>query len=82
MCVLYVKSVSKVRPITFGCVAICSSVLFILRSRLLLHFHRVWSEQSVSCFVWIYCGVLCFVQEKLYVGMIVCVSLLHSWLCV
>ena len=35
MCVLYVSFVSKVRPGTFGYVAMRSAVLFILRSRLL-----------------------------------------------
>ena len=34
MCVLYVSFGSKVRPITFGCVAMHSEVLFIFRSRL------------------------------------------------
>ena len=33
MCVLYVSFGSKVRPRTFGCVAIGSALLFILRSR-------------------------------------------------
>ena len=37
MYVLYVSVGSKVRPITFGCVAMGSAVLFILRSRLLLY---------------------------------------------
>ena len=39
MCGLYVsfESKSKVMPRTFGCVAMGSSVLFILRSRLLLY---------------------------------------------
>ena len=37
MCVLYVSFVSKVRPRTFGCVAMGSAVLFISRSRLLLY---------------------------------------------
>ena len=41
MCVLYVSFVSKERPKTFGCVAMDSAVLFILRSRLLLY--SVWS---------------------------------------
>ena len=36
MCVLYVSVGSKVRPITVGCVAMRSAVLFICRSRLLL----------------------------------------------
>ena len=34
---LYVSFGSKVRPRTFGCVAMGSAVLFILRSRLLLY---------------------------------------------
>ena len=37
MCVLYVSFGSKVRHISFGCVAMGSAVLFILRSRLLLY---------------------------------------------
>ena len=37
MCVLYVSFGSKVRPRTSGCVAMCSAVLFIFRSRLLLY---------------------------------------------
>ena len=53
MCVMYVSFGSKVRPRTFGCVAIGSAVLFILRSRFLLICCRVWSEQSASCFAWI-----------------------------
>ena len=34
MCVLYVSFGSKVRPRTFGCVAIHSAVLFIFRFKL------------------------------------------------
>ena len=37
MCVLYVSFGTKVRPRTFGCVAMSSAVLFILRSRFLLY---------------------------------------------
>ena len=37
MCVLYVSCGSKVRPRTFGCVAMCSALLFIVRSRLLVY---------------------------------------------
>ena len=37
MSVLYVSFGSKVRPRTCGCVAMCSAVLFILGSRLLLY---------------------------------------------
>ena len=37
MCVLYVSFGSTVKSRTFGCVAMGSAVLFILRSRLLLY---------------------------------------------
>ena len=37
MCVLYASFGSKVRPITYGCVAMGSAVLLILRYRLLLY---------------------------------------------
>ena len=50
MCVLYVSFGSKVRPITFGCFAMGSVLLFILRSRLLVYSARsgVNREQVVS----------------------------------
>ena len=81
MCVLYVSFGSKVRPRTFGCVAMHCEVLFILRSRLLLYsagsgmnrLQVVLSGFSVRLF--------CFVQ-KLYVGMVVCIYWLYSCLCV
>ena len=66
MCVLYVSFGSKVRPRTFGCIAMGSALLFIVRSRL--------SGFSKRLF--------CFVQAKLCVGMVVCISWLHSYLCV
>ena len=37
MCVLYVSSGSKVRPRTFGCVAMGNALLCIFRSRLLAY---------------------------------------------
>ena len=37
MCALHVSLGSKVRPRTFGCVAMVSALLFILRSRLLVY---------------------------------------------
>ena len=37
MCVLYMSFGSKVRPRTFGCVAMGSALLFIVRSRMLVH---------------------------------------------
>ena len=62
MCLLYVSSWSKVSPRTFGCIAMGSAVVFILRSRLLLYsagygvngVHVVLSGFSVRLF--------CFVQ--------------------
>ena len=64
MCVLYVNFGSKVRPRTFGCIAMGSAVLFILRFRLLLYsagsevnrVQVVLSGFSVRLF--------CFVQAK------------------
>ena len=83
MCVLYVSSGSKVRPRTFGCVAMGSAVLFILGSRLLLYsagsgvnrVQVVLSGFSMRLF-WV------LSRQKLYVGMVVCISGLHSCLCV
>ena len=83
ICVLYVSFGSKVRPRTFGCVALGSALLCIVRSRLLLYstgsgMNRV--QVVLSGFSMI---LFCFVQEKtLYVGMVVCISWLHSCLCV
>ena len=82
MGVLYASFGSKVRPITVVCVAMRSAVLFIFRSRLLLYtagsevnrVQIVLSGFSVRLF--------CFVQTKMYVGMVVCISWLHSCLCV
>ena len=37
MCVLYMSFGYKVRPRTFGCVAMCSAMLFIFMSRLHLY---------------------------------------------
>ena len=81
MCVLYVSFGSKVRPRTFGCVAMGSTLLFIVRSILLVYtagsgvnrVQVVLSEFSKRLY--------CFVQT-LYVGMVVCISWLHSYLCV
>ena len=64
MCVLYVSLGSKVRSKAFGCFAMSSAVLFILRSRLLLYsvvsgvnrVQVVLSGFSVRLF--------CFVQAK------------------
>ena len=64
MCVLYVSFGSKVRPRTFGCIAMGSAVLFMFKSSLILYsagsgvnrVHVVLSGFSVRLF--------CFVQAK------------------
>ena len=72
MCVLYISFGSKVRHRTYGCVAMGSALLFIVRSKLLVYYagsgvNRVQVVLS---------------RQKLYVGMVVCISWLHSYLCV
>ena len=75
---------SKVRPRTFGCVAMGSALLFIVRSRLLVYsagsgvnrVQVVLSGFSKRCFCLVQAKTLC------YVGMVVCISWLHSYLCV
>ena len=75
ICVLYVSFGSKLRPRTFGCVAMGSALLFIVRSRLLVYSAGLFCLNLVSgCFV--------LSRQKLYVGMVVCISWLHSYLCV
>ena len=82
MCVPYVSFGSKVRPRTFGCVAMGSALLFIVRSRLLIY----TAGSGVNSVQVVLSGfskrLFCFVQAKLYVGMVVCISWLHSYLCV
>ena len=80
MCVLYVSLGSRIMPRTFGCVAMGGAVLIILRSRMLLY-----SAGSGLNRVQVVCLDLvrnCFVlsMQNLYVGMVVCISLLHSCL--
>ena len=82
MCVLYVSFESKVRPKTFGCVAMGSAVLLVLRSRLFLYYagsrvnivHVVLSGFSVKVF--------CFVYAKTLYGYGCMYLWLHSSLCV
>ena len=65
------------------CIAMGSAVLFILRSRLLVSQQfNVVSQSGVNRVQVVLSGfsvrTLCFVQTKLYVDMIVCISLLYS----
>ena len=81
MCVLYVSFVSKVRPRTFWCVVMGSGLLCIFRSRLIVYAagSGVNREQVVlSGFSMI---LFLFSRQKLYVGMVVCISWLHPCLC-
>ena len=67
MCVLDVSFGSTVRIRTFGCVAMCSVVLFIFRSRLLLYsagsgvnrVQVVLSGFSVRLFCFVHAKTLC-----------------------
>ena len=52
MCVLYVNVWSKGRPRTYGCVAMGSAVLFILRSRFLLYY----AGSGVNIMQVVFCG--------------------------
>ena len=69
---------SKVRPITFGCVVMGSAMLFILGPDCsysgVNRVQVVLSGFNVRLF--------CLSRQTLYVGMVVCISLLHSCFCV
>ena len=82
MCVLYVSFGSKIRPRTFGCVAMGSALLFIVRSRLLVYTAGSGVNRVEVVLSGISKRLYCFVQAKLYVGMVECISWLQSYLCV
>ena len=81
MCVLYVSLGSKVKPITFGCVAMGSTVLFIFRSRLLLYsagygvnrIQVVLSGFSVRLFWFVQAKTLCRYGFMYFLAVIVLV---------
>ena len=77
MCVLYVSFGSKVRPRTFGCVAMGSALLFIFRSRLLINSAGSGLNRMQVVLSAFSKKMFCFVQAK-----VVCISWLHSYLCV
>ena len=78
MCVLYVSFEFKVRSRTFRYVAMGSAMLFILRSRLFL----CSAGSGMNRVQVVLSGFLCLYRQKLYIGMVVCISMLHSCLCV
>ena len=83
MCVLYVSFGSKVRPRTFGCVAMGSALLFIVRSRLLIYSAGSGVNRVQVVLSGFSKGRVVFLsRQKLYVGMVVSISWLHSYLCV
>ena len=82
MCVLYVSFGSKVRPRTFGCVAMGSALLFIVRSRLLIYSAGSGVNRVQVVLSGLSKRLFCFwSRQKLCVGMVVCISWLHSYLC-
>ena len=85
MCVLYVSFGCKVRPRTFGCVDMSSALLFIVRSRLLVYSAGSGVNRVQVVLSGFSKRLFCFVQAKTLcrcVGMVVCISWLHSYLCV
>ena len=83
MCVLYVSFGSKVRPRTFGYVAMGSALLFIVLSRLLVYSAGSGVNRVQVALSGFSKRLFCFVQAKtlcrygLYVF-----PWLHSYLCV
>ena len=82
MCVLYVSFGSKVRPKTFWCIAMGNALLCICRSRFIVYY--AWSGVNRVQVVLSGFSIRFFVlsRQKLYVGMVVYISWLHSCLCV
>ena len=64
MCVLYVSFGSKVRPITFGCVALGSDLLFIVRSRWLVYSAGSGVNRVQVVLSGFSMRLFCFVQAK------------------
>ena len=64
MCVLHVSFWSKVRHRTFGCIAMGSTVLFILRSKLLVYSAGSGVNRVQVVLSGFSKRLLCFVQAK------------------
>ena len=64
MCVLYVSFGSKVRPITFGCLAMGRALLFIVMSRLLVYSARSGVNRVHVVLSGFNKRLFCFVQTK------------------
>ena len=68
MCVLYVSFWSKCRPRTFGCVAMGSALLLIVRSRLLVYSARSGVNRVHLVLSGFSKRLFCFVQAKTLCG--------------
>ena len=79
---LYVNFGSKVRTRTFGCVAMGGEVLFILRSRLLVYSATTGVNRVQVVLSGFSVRLFGLSRQELYVGMVVCISWLHSCWCV
>ena len=66
MCVLYVICGSKVRPRTFGCVAMGSALLCIFRSRLLVYSAGSGVNRVQVVLSGFSMRLFCFVQAKTF----------------
>ena len=64
MCVLYVSFGSKVRPRTFGCIAMGSAMLFIVRSQLLVYSAGSGVNRVQIVLSGFSKGLFCFFQVK------------------
>ena len=82
MCVPHVSFGSKFRLRTFGGVAMGSILLFILRSRMRLYSAGYGVNRVQVVLSGFNVRFLVLSRPKLYVGMVECISLLHSCLCV
>ena len=82
MCVLYVSFGSNVRPRTYGCVAMGNAVLFIVRSRLLVYSAGSGVNRVQVVLPELSVRFLFLSRQKRYIGMVLCISWLHSCLCV
>ena len=78
MCVLYVSFGSKVRPRTFGCVAMRIAVLFIFSSRLLVYSAGSGVNRVQVVYLDLVCDCFVLSRQKISVGMVVYISWLHS----
>ena len=79
---LYVSFGSTVRPRTFGCVAMGSALLFIVRARLLVYSAGSGVKRVQVVLSGFSKRVFVLSRQKHCVCMVVCISWLHSYLCV